>query len=136
MVYLLCGYCLYSFRKRGDDIRMPLRFFNIAINFLLLAIMNNYTVYILLCSDQSYYVGVTNDIEARVLQHNEGINKKAYTYARRPVKLVFQDHFHDINQAIAFEKQIKGWRRAKKEALIKGEWGMLPRLSIAYHKKK
>ena len=98
--------------------------------------MNKYTVYILLCSDQSYYTGVTNDIETRVIQHNEGLNKKAYTYSRRPVKLLFQEHFHDINQAIAFEKQLKGWRREKKEALIKREWDKLPEMSRAYFKKK
>ena len=98
--------------------------------------MDKYTVYILQCADQSYYVGVTNDISTRVHQHNEGENKKAYTFSRRPVKLVFQEHFQDINQAIAFEKQVKGWRRAKKEALIKKEWDKLPELSKAYYKKK
>ncbi|WP_420577923.1 GIY-YIG nuclease family protein [Ekhidna sp.] len=97
--------------------------------------MNKYTVYILKCSDNSYYVGVTNDIEARIIQHNQGMNRKAYTYSRRPVTLVFEEHFLDINQAIAFEKQIKGWRREKKDALIKRDWTKLPELSIA-HKDK
>lgn len=95
----------------------------------------SYTVYILLCADGSYYVGVTNDLETRLIQHNESVNRKAYTYSRRPVKLVFEEHFHDINQAIAFEKQVKGWRREKKEALIKREWGKLPELSIAHRDK-
>lgn len=63
-----------------------------------------------------------------------GWNKKAFTYNRRPVKPVFQEHFHDINQAIAFEKQIKGWRREKKEALVKHEWNLLPELSKRYKK--
>ena len=72
--------------------------------------MKLFTVYILLCSDGSYYVGVTNDIAVRLAQHDEGMNRKAYTYRRRPVKLVFQEHFQDVNQAISFEKQIKGWR--------------------------
>lgn len=94
--------------------------------------MKNYTVYILQCADDSYYVGVTNDIETRIVQHNDGLNRKAYTYPRRPVKIVFQEHFHDINQAIAFEKQVKGWRREKKQALINREWEKLPDLSIAY----
>lgn len=97
--------------------------------------MKHYTVYILQCADGSYYVGVTNDIKTRIVQHNEGLNKKAYTYSRRPVKIVFQEHFQDVNQAIAFEKQIKGWRREKKEALINREWGKLPDLSIAYRDK-
>ena len=92
----------------------------------------HYTVYILKCSDQSYYVGVTNDIDTRISQHTEGINPKAYTYRRRPVTLVFQEHFSDVNQAIAFEKQVKGWRREKKEALINRDWNLLPNLSIAY----
>ena len=96
--------------------------------------MHKYTVYILKCSDGSYYTGVTNNIERRLLEHNEGENKKAYTFSRRPVKIVFEEHFHDINQAIDFEKQIKGWRRAKKEALINREWGELPELSLRYSK--
>ncbi len=97
--------------------------------------MEKYTVYILECSDQSFYVGVTNDIESRLVQHQEGINRKAYTHSRRPVKLVFTEHFHHINDAIAFEKQLKGWRREKKIAIINGEWDKLPALSIAYNKK-
>ena len=94
--------------------------------------MDKYTVYILRCSDGSYYTGVTNNIERRPYEHNNGENIKAYTFSRRPVKVVFEEHFHDINQAIAFEKQIKGWRRAKKEALIKREWEKLPELSQRY----
>ncbi|WP_370087349.1 GIY-YIG nuclease family protein [Ekhidna sp.] len=95
----------------------------------------HYTVYILKCSDDSYYVGVTNDISERVVQHNERLNRRAYTYSRRPVQLVFEEHFHDVNQAIAFEKQVKGWRREKKEALINRDWSKLPDLSIAYRDK-
>ena len=96
--------------------------------------MDRYTVYILQCADNTYYVGVTNDIIHRMSEHENGAHKKAYTYRRRPVKLVFQEHFQDINQAIAFEKQVKGWRREKKEALINGEWEKLPELSIAYER--
>jgi len=94
--------------------------------------MEKYSTYILQCSDGSYYVGVTNDIDRRLYEHQEGHNTKAYTFRRRPVKLVFCEHFHDINQAIDFEKQIKGWRRAKKEALINGQWDKLPELSKNY----
>ena len=90
--------------------------------------LKNYSVYILKCSDHSYYVGVTNDINRRIQEHNEG-KYKGYTYNKRPVTLVFAEHFQCINQAIAFEKQLKGWRRVKKEALIYGEWHLLPRLS-------
>ena len=91
--------------------------------------MKTYYVYILLCSDQSYYTGVTNDLETRFLYHQNGYNPNAYTYNRRPVEIVFYTEFNDINQAIAFEKQIKGWSRKKKEAIINNEWDKLPNLS-------
>ena len=91
--------------------------------------MKQYFVYILLCSDNSYYTGITNNIERRLYEHESGLDPRAYTYKRRPVKLVFQEMFNDIHQAIAFEKQIKGWKRAKKEAIINGNWDLLPELS-------
>ena len=83
----------------------------------------------LLCSDNSYYVGVTNNVDRRFAEHQNGESPGSYTFRRRPVKLVFCEMFTDVNQAIAFEKQIKGWRRAKKEALINGDWELLPELS-------
>jgi putative endonuclease len=91
--------------------------------------MKTYHVYILLCSDKSYYTGITNDMERRFFEHSEGLIKTCYTYKRRPLKLVFCETFHDVNQAIAFEKQVKGWRRAKKEAIISGNWDLLPELA-------
>ena len=91
--------------------------------------MNQYFVYILLCSDKSYYTGVTSDLERRMYEHQNGADVKSYTYRRRPVSLVFHERFPDINQAIAFEKQVKGWSRAKKEAIISGEWERLPDLA-------
>jgi len=94
--------------------------------------MNQYFVYILLCGDNCYYTGVTNNIERRIYEHENGLDPNSYTYKRRPLKLVFQESFSDINQAIAFEKQVKGWRRAKKEAIIKGDWHLLPELSRRY----
>jgi len=69
--------------------------------------MEYMVVYILLCADGSYYVGVTNDIERRLVEHQQGLSKEAYTFKRRPVKLVFHEYFPDPQQAIAFEKQIK-----------------------------
>ncbi|MBL3658834.1 GIY-YIG nuclease family protein [Fulvivirga sediminis] len=92
----------------------------------------NYTVYILLCKDNSYYTGITNDIKRRLLEHLQGVNKNSYTYRRRPVKMVFCEHFQNVKDAIAFEKQIKGWSRKKKEALINREWNKLPELSKRY----
>jgi putative endonuclease len=94
--------------------------------------MNQYFVYILLCSDNSYYTGVTNDLERRLYEHENGLDPNSYTFKRRPVKLVFQESFNDVIQAIAFEKQVKGWRRAKKEAIINGDWHLLPGLSKKY----
>jgi len=57
------------------------------------------------------------------------LNNGCYTFKRRPVKLVFNELFTDVNQAIVFEKQVKGWRRAKKEAIIRGDWHLLPELA-------
>ena len=88
-----------------------------------------YYVYILQCSDNSYYTGVTNNLNRRLNEHQEGLSKTSYTYNKRPIKLVFQQTFTDVNQAIAFEKQVKGWSRKKKEAIINNEWHELPRLS-------
>jgi len=96
--------------------------------------MKQYFVYILLCSDNSYYTGVTNDMERRLYEHENALNPESYTCKRRPVKLVFQEDFDDIIQAIAFEKKVKGWNRAKKEAIIRGEWDLLPQLSVRKNK--
>ncbi|MBE7177152.1 MAG: GIY-YIG nuclease family protein [Mucilaginibacter polytrichastri] len=90
---------------------------------------HNYYVYILECADHSYYVGITNDIERRLSEHNTGYNSSCYTYSRRPLKLAYEQHFYDVNAAIVFEKQIKGWRREKKKALIDGRLSALSGLS-------
>ena len=86
-------------------------------------------VYILECSDRSFYTGVTNDIDRRVEEHQSGENKEAYSYSRRPVKLVYSEFFIDPTDAINFEKQIKGWTRKKKIALINGDFKTLVKLS-------
>ena len=98
--------------------------------------MKNYYVYILQCSDGSYYTGVTNNPEKRLAQHNSGQDSNAYVFRRRPAKLVWQADFTDPNTAIEKEKQIKGWSRAKKEALIHGEFQLLPVLSKKAFTKK
>lgn len=74
-----------------------------------------YYVYILKCSDQSYYTGITNDLEKRIEQHQSGCKKNSYTYNRRPLKLIFYQEFSDVLQAIYFEKKIKGWTKEKKK---------------------
>lgn len=91
--------------------------------------MKYYYVYILKCVDNSYYTGVTNNLEERVLEHQSGNDPKSYTYRKRPLKLVWFEYYNDINQAIEKEKQIKGWTRKKKEALIDGDYDLLVELS-------
>jgi putative endonuclease len=89
-----------------------------------------YYVYILKCADNSYYTGFTSDLEHRIAIHQEGHDPDSYTYSRRPVELVYADYFLDPKAAITFEKQIKGWSRAKKEALIAGNWDKIKILSM------
>lgn len=91
--------------------------------------MREYYVYMLRCYDGSYYVGVTNNIELRLGQHQEGRDPKCYTFRRRPVELVYNAQFQDVRDAIAWEKHIKRWSRKKKEALIRGEYEKLPVLA-------
>ncbi|MCC1483000.1 GIY-YIG nuclease family protein [Winogradskyella immobilis] len=88
-----------------------------------------YYVYILKCTDNSYYTGITNDISKRFIEHQSGYKKDSYTYKRRPLKLEFYQEFNDVLQAIYFEKKIKGWTKAKKRALISGDFDMLQILS-------
>ena len=70
-------------------------------------------------------------MESRFIKHQSGHFPESYTHNRRPVQLVYYNKFNEIEQAIAFEKQVKGWRRAKKEAIINGDWHLLPELSKA-----
>ncbi|WP_299551931.1 GIY-YIG nuclease family protein [Seonamhaeicola sp.] len=88
-----------------------------------------YYIYILKCSDESFYVGITNDLSKRIEEHQAGYKKDAYTFKRRPLSLEFYQEFNDVLQAIYFEKKIKGWTRAKKQALINGDYDMLKILS-------
>ena len=80
-------------------------------------------VYILRCSDGSYYVGSARGetLDKRMGEHQSGL-LGGYTSTRRPVTLVFAEQFQRITDAIAAERRIKGWSRAKKEALIRGDW--------------
>ncbi len=88
-------------------------------------------VYILRCADGSYYVGHTDDLPQRVAQHERG-DIPGYTRKRRPVELVFADEFPTRIEALERERQVKGWSRAKKETLIRGNWGRLRRLTKAF----
>ena len=95
----------------------------------LMKIGHNYFVYIVECADTTYYIGITNDLERRLLEHNNGTNVRCYTFKRRPVVLKYYVQFIDVYQAIAFEKQLKGWTRKKKEALFREDWDQLKILS-------
>lgn len=86
-------------------------------------------LYMLRCADGSYYVGTARDgLEKRIAEHNAG-QFGGYTATRRPVELVFSQHFEAITDAIAAERQVKGWTRAKKEALIRNDWSRISALA-------
>ena len=91
--------------------------------------MKTYHVYILKCSDDSFYTGITGNLDQRWIQHQKGYFKGCYTFQRRPLTLVYFLEFNDVVQAIRFEKQIKGWSRAKKKALIHDNFDRLQLLS-------
>ena len=86
-------------------------------------------LYMLRCADSSYYVGTTRtSLEQRLAEHNAGAFG-GYTARRRPVTLVFSQEFESAEDAIAMERRMKGWRRAKKEALLRGDFDALRRLA-------
>jgi predicted GIY-YIG superfamily endonuclease len=80
-----------------------------------------YAIYILKCSDGTYYTGLTKELDARVQEHQVGARPESYTYGRRPVELVWSEVVESYAEALQWEQQIKGWSRAKKEALIRGD---------------
>jgi tRNA/rRNA methyltransferase len=90
--------------------------------------MKNYYVYMLKCSDNSYYIGHTRDLEARFAEHNN-MQGGRYTSSRLPTQMVFAQEFATQNDAFAIERQIKGWTRDKKEALISKDWNLIKNLS-------
>jgi len=88
-------------------------------------------MYILRCSNGSYYTGSTTDLEARLEQHQLGLGAN-FTRKHLPIKLVYYEKFERIDDAFYREKQIQGWSRKKKEALIKGRKDLLPELSRSH----
>lgn len=92
-------------------------------------------VYILECSDGSYYTGSSVDLDRRLWEHESGIGAK-YTAQRLPVKLVFCEEYARIDDAYYREKEIQGWSRKKKRALIEGEFENLVRFSRSYSRAK
>ncbi len=86
-------------------------------------------LYILKCNDDSFYIGITNDLDKRLIENNQGINPESYTFTRRPVELVFHELFIDFNLAFEWETKLKKWSRAKKQALINGDFDSLQTFS-------
>ena len=88
-------------------------------------------VYMLRCADGSFYVGnaTGNDLEKRFYEHQMGAHRGSYTYTRRPVELVWSEYFDRVIDANEAERQGKGWSRAKKQALIDGNWSLVQQLS-------
>lgn len=89
--------------------------------------MRPFFVYLLRCADGSYYCGQTDNLEVRLHQH--GVGEIGYTATRKPVLLVWQGEFETRDEAVRFERQVKGWSRAKKEALIAGDWEQIKLLA-------
>ncbi|SRR5690554_4072504 len=92
-------------------------------------------VYILLCSNNSFYVGSTKNIEKRYAEHQNGEGAN-HTRKYPPVELLYYEYYTNIADAFYREKQIQRWSRAKKEALINGEFDKLPKLSKKIFRKK
>ena len=101
----------------------------------LIIIMQDFFVYILLCNDGSYYIGHTDDMQARLSAHAQRHFPKCYTARRLPVKVVFVQEFASRAEALEAERQMKKWPRAKKEALIDGDFERLKQLAkTTYYK--
>ncbi|HET7370881.1 MAG TPA: GIY-YIG nuclease family protein [Gammaproteobacteria bacterium] len=81
------------------------------------------------CADGSFYIGHTDDLDVRVGQHRSASIPGCYTEARLPVELVYSQPFATRAEALASERQIKGWSRAKKQALIDSDWNEISRLA-------
>ncbi len=89
----------------------------------------SFWVYMLRCADESFYVGHTDDVEARLAQHHSGADPGCHTFKRRPLELVFAQECTTRIEALESEQRIKRWSRAKKEALIASDWGALKSLA-------
>ncbi len=93
-------------------------------------LLDGASIYILRCADGSYYTGVTRrSVDERVSEHALGLDDGCYTFRRRPVTLVHAEHYSRIVDAVAAERRIKGWSRAKKEAYIRGDYAALVALA-------
>ena len=97
--------------------------------------MRTYYVYILKCSDDTFYTGITSNLDSRLSNHKQGKYPDSYTYRRRPVSLIYYARFTDPVIAIEAEKQIKKWSQAKKEALSREDFRALKKLARKKFKK-
>ncbi len=91
--------------------------------------MHNYSVSMLRCFGGTFYVGVTNDVDRRFAEQCMGLDEDCYTYTRRPLRLVAVGEFRWIDQAIAFEKQLKRWSHRKKRAFAEERWDDVKRFA-------
>ena len=96
--------------------------------------MMQFWVYILRCRDGSYYTGHTDDLEKRLVEHHEGLAAD-WTRRRRPVEIVWCDWTGSRDEALSFERPVKRWSRAKKEALIAGDWAQVGYLARPPHER-
>jgi len=87
------------------------------------------SIYILKCADDSYYVGHAQNVESRMIEHHSRMHDHCYTATRLPIELLYAKEFPTRDEAFNFERQIKGWSRAKKEALIQGGFEAVRALS-------
>jgi len=94
----------------------------------------SFWVYILKCSDDSYYTGHTDNLEKRIAEHQSGL-QACYTATRRPVTLVFSQEFPSRIEALMSEQRIKRWSRRKKEAMMREDWEEVSRLAKSKVKK-
>ena len=97
--------------------------------------MRTYFVYILQCADNSFYIGLTNNIKRRVLEHSTGYYPKSYTSKRLPIELLYREIYACPYKAREREVQLKGWSRVKKIALIENDFDALPGLSKKFFKR-
>ncbi len=106
---------------------------DIYLALLSLKLMPNdyFWLYILKCADKSYYTGHTDSLEVRLAQHHDGAISNCYTSTRRPIELIYSAPFASREEALTAERQVKGWSRKKKEAMMRGDWELVSRLAIA-----
>ena len=93
-------------------------------------------LYILRCADNSYYIGSSTNLETRLAAHRDAAGGSDYTIRRLPITLVFSEEFPTLHDAFLAERQVKGWSRAKKEALIRRDYAALPELSWSTTRKQ